>query len=349
VDIAGKSPRILSVCSGYGGIELGLERIFKSVSILAYVEIEAFAIANLVAKMEEGKLVPAPVWTDVKTFRGEIFRGMVDILIGGYPCQPFSAAGKRKGTEDQRHLWPYILQCIRACRPPMVFFENVEGHLSLGISEVLTDLEALDYTIEVGIFSAAEVGAPHRRKRVFILGYSRLFGSAQYEIETTGTQQSGQIMADTESRQSGESQTGNRRSGTERGSEAMAYSESSERQQSWHTRSGRSGFTDNSSNEKVMADSFSKRLQGYSRNEYGKRRQTGRPDRPASESRISLWPARPGEEQYDWEEPRTIEPGLGRAADGASRRIDRLRLLGNGVVPQTAEKSFRTLYKKLNL
>ena len=178
MDPAEQSPTVLSLCSGYGGIELGLERVLGHINVLAHVEIEAFAIANLVNKMETGKLVPAPVWTDVKTFPAEIFRGKVDILTGGYPCQPFSNAGKRLGRDDPSHLWPWVLHIIDIVRPGICFFENVEGHISLGLRDVLTDLASIGYRVETdsgeptwGIFSASEVGAPHQRKRVFILAY----------------------------------------------------------------------------------------------------------------------------------------------------------------------------------
>ena len=86
----------LSFCAGYGGIDLGLRRVLPSCRTVAYVEIEAFAVANLAAKMEAGELDQAPIWTNLKTFNAEPFRGLVDILSGGYPCQPFSAAGKRQ-------------------------------------------------------------------------------------------------------------------------------------------------------------------------------------------------------------------------------------------------------------
>ena len=97
-DVGSAETTHLSFCAGYGGIDLGLQRVLPSCRTVAYVEIEAFAIANLVAKMEAGDLDAAPVWTDVKTFPAEPFRGLVDIISGGYPCQPFSAAGKRLGT-----------------------------------------------------------------------------------------------------------------------------------------------------------------------------------------------------------------------------------------------------------
>jgi DNA (cytosine-5)-methyltransferase 1 len=120
--------------------------------------------------MEAGLLDAAPIWTNLKTFPWSDFRDRVDILSGGYPCQPFSAAGKRLGKDDPRHLWPWIADGIVSMRPRICFFENVEGHISLGLRDVIEDLERLGYDTTWGIFSAREVGAPHQRKRVFILG-----------------------------------------------------------------------------------------------------------------------------------------------------------------------------------
>ena len=175
----------ISLCTGYGGIDLGLKRAIGSVSTVCYVEIEAFVIENLVAKIEAELIDPAPIFTNLKTFPWKHFSGRVDILSGGFPCQPFSAAGRRGGDEDPRHLWPYIVDGIkRLGRPPIVFFENVEGILSSKLKggqwsdpegtpvllHVHRELERMGYRATSGVFSAAEVGATHRRKRVFILG-----------------------------------------------------------------------------------------------------------------------------------------------------------------------------------
>ena len=162
----------LSLCSGYGGIDLGLHRAIPNLRTIAYSEIEAFAIENLLARMEGGQLDPAPIWPNLKTFPWRAFSDRVDILSGGYPCQPFSAAGKRLGTDDPRHLWPFIADGIRLLRPKICFFENVEGHISLGLREVIGELGSMGYSVSWGIFSAREVGAPHQRKRVFILAHS---------------------------------------------------------------------------------------------------------------------------------------------------------------------------------
>lgn len=166
-----KTTTHVSLCAGYGGIDLGLRRAIPGICTVAFSEIEAFACANLVSKMEQGLLDPAPVWENVKTFPYESFHRRVDILSGGYPCQPFSAAGKRRGKDDPRHLWPWIIDGIRAMQPSVCFFENVEGHISLGLEQVIADLGAAGYRATWGIFSAAEIGAVHQRKRVFILAH----------------------------------------------------------------------------------------------------------------------------------------------------------------------------------
>ena len=161
----------VSLCAGYGGIDLGLRRCIPNLRTIAYSEIEAFACELLLARMESGSLDAAPIWPDLKSFPWAKLRDRVDILSGGYPCQPFSSAGKRLGREDPRHLWPYIAGGISILRPRLCFFENVEGHISLGLREVIEHLGELGYSATWGIFSAAECGAPHQRKRVFILAH----------------------------------------------------------------------------------------------------------------------------------------------------------------------------------
>lgn len=181
--------RHLSLCTGYGGIDLGLHRVLSNCRTVTYVEIEAFAIRNLVAKMETGLLDTAPIWTDVKTMPlGQLREvlGRESIISGGFPCQPFSLAGQHKADQDPRHLWPFIKNAIRVIQPRWAFLENVEGLVSSKLKgdnwsdpegtpvllHVLRELERLGYQSEAGIFSAEEVGLPHQRRRVFILAYS---------------------------------------------------------------------------------------------------------------------------------------------------------------------------------
>lgn len=168
VDHPFKSPNVLSLCTGMRGLERGIERAIGSVNTIAYVEIEAFIIENLVKQMEQGVLASTPIFTNLKTFPWNLFRGKIHGITGGYPCQPFSIAGKQKGAEDPRHLWPFIKEGVTAIRPVWCFFENVPGHINIGYREVQSDLEQLGYRVKEGIFSAEEVGAPHQRKRLFI-------------------------------------------------------------------------------------------------------------------------------------------------------------------------------------
>ena len=286
-------PTVISFCSGYGGIERGLDLAGLEHRVIAYVEIEAFAIANLVNKMEAGQLPPAPIYTNLKTFPAHLFRDRVDLITGGYPCQPFSAAGQRKGTDDPRHLWPYIRRHIEAIRPARCFFENVEGHISLGLSTVISDLEEDGYRATWGIFSAAEVGAPHQRKRVYIL-------ADRGEVSNTRNNRVS-IRHVEPSKQGQQRQTSN------------AYTSCS-----------------------TLSDTISERLEGHSGHgkDCNQSRWIGEKEkRPVGKGSLcngepNLW------------EP---EPRLGRVVDGCADRVDRIRMLGNGVVPQTAAKAYLTL------
>ena len=156
--------------AGYMGLSLGVGLVEPRLRVIAACEIEAYALANLVAKMEGGRLDPAPLWSDADTFPARDFHGLVDVFMGGYPCQGESTAGKRKGRRDHRWKWPACYRFIEQARPRSVFFENVQGHVTSGLRTVLRDLESLGYRRTWGLFTAGEVGARHKRKRCFIYG-----------------------------------------------------------------------------------------------------------------------------------------------------------------------------------
>ena len=163
---------ILALCAGGGGLELGIELVLPCARTVCVVEIEAFA-CEVLAEAHENLGVGAPVgWTDVRTFDGRPWRGCVDCVAAGYPCQPFSVAGRRRGADDPRHLWPDVRRIVGEVRPAFVFLENVAGHVRLGLREVRRDLERMGYVVEAGLFEAAEVGATHQRQRLFILAYA---------------------------------------------------------------------------------------------------------------------------------------------------------------------------------
>jgi len=213
----------------------------------------------------------APIWCgDLRDFPAGALVG-VDWICGGYPCQPFSQAGKRAGANDPRHLWPAILELVRGYRPAGVLFENVAGHISLGLFDVLSNLESCGYRTAWGCYSASSVGAPHRRERVFILG-----------------------LADAASVNGG-------------------------------SRSAQQEDREESSARGELADAGGRR-----------QRETAH-----------QFPAPPGSRQGAGEPPRTTKSRLGRTADGLPSRVDRLRALGNAVVPQQAEMAFLDLWRQL--
>lgn len=330
----------LSFCSGLCGIERGIELTGIELKPVAYVEIEAYPIENLVVKMEAGSMVPAPIWTDIKTFPAKEFSGMVDLITGGFPCQPFSSAGRKKADSDPRHLFPYIKRHIEVIKPKYVFLENVDGIASAKLKgEGWTDpegtpvllhacreLERMGYQVETKCYTAREMGAPHKRQRWFILGYS---------------------------------ESNNKR----RKSQPPMYGEGE--------RVRRSGGELGNTTSKGSQDRRSSSVCNHQKKQEFKR------------SSSFYWPMPPGPNQWEWEAPRTVandnskrklqqggskqniwkwtsyrnkretKPGLGGAASGipkklVANRIDRLRALGNSVVPQTAARAWIDLWVDLH-
>lgn len=163
---------ILSICSGIGGLDLGVHLANARSKTICYVEREAYPAATLVARMEDKTLGEAPIWDDLTTFDGKPWRGKVDCVSAGFPCQPWSVAGKRKGTTDDRWLWADIWKIVRDVRAEYVFLENVPGLLRGGIECVLGTMAQGGYDAEWGCFSAEECGFPHKRERLFILAKS---------------------------------------------------------------------------------------------------------------------------------------------------------------------------------
>ncbi|MDP6423380.1 MAG: DNA cytosine methyltransferase [Planctomycetota bacterium] len=159
---------VLALCSGVGGLELGVGlAVGAAARVVCHVEREAYAAAVLAARMEDGTVDPAPIWSDVKSFDARPWRRGVDIVTGGYPCQPFSHAGKRLGVDDPRHLWPDFARIIGECQPEIVFCENVSAHLRNGFDVVARDMEGMGYRVAATLQTAAEHGAWHRRERLF--------------------------------------------------------------------------------------------------------------------------------------------------------------------------------------
>jgi DNA (cytosine-5)-methyltransferase 1 len=303
---------ILSLCSGGGGLDLGLRLAVPSARVVCHVEIEAYAAAVLAARMDEGFLHPAPLWSDLRTFDGRPWRGRVHCITAGYPCQPFSVAGKRRAEADERHLWPHVARVIGEVEPELAFLENVAHHLRLGFPEVAGDLVGLRYRLAAGLFTAAEVGAPHRRQRLFVLA-ERLAEPDGRELPLARRRQTG-------------------RGGPRPDGEALA--------------GGAALIRINPARELDRTDGAG--LEGRVQRSVG------------SANKTAAWPPGPGDADgwRRWLEgaPGT-EPALRRSADGLAggvdgdwnaQRTERLRLLGNGVVPLVAAHAFRTLKARLD-
>ena len=395
----------ISLCAGYGGIDLGLRRALRDIRTVAFSEIEAFACENLVAKIEAGHLDPAPIWTDLKTFPWESFRSRVDILSGGFPCQPFSAAGRRAGDSDPRHLWPFITNGIRRLgHPPLVFLENVEGIISSKLKgdgwadpagtpvllHVLRELERLGYNATAGVFSASETGAPHQRKRVFILGCRSELSEAGREVVGRLLRETEQELAYSESprgererRTMGQEAIKTRRENdgakshcggstaypAPRGAEQYPWEPPRVTMGNTNSRSIRPRFIDSPLSSETIEKGQTSKLSGSDPDRYEQPGKLG--DSNIKRLQGDVPTMEPREREQAHTEPVTrsgtrrdvqgqAQPSLGGDADGdtyrmdnaelyvtCDNRTDELRLLGNGVVPATAERAFRFLWADL--
>ncbi|MER7077940.1 DNA cytosine methyltransferase [Saccharopolyspora kobensis] len=159
------SPRAGSLCTGYGGLDMAVERVFGA-ELTWYSDIDPGPIRLL-----EHHYPTIPNIGDLTTVDWQQLAETmpVDILTAGYPCQPFSVAGKKQGANDDRHIWPHIAEGIRVLRPRIVVLENVANHLRIGFPDVLGDLAALGYHASWGVVRASDAGAPHHRARLFVV------------------------------------------------------------------------------------------------------------------------------------------------------------------------------------
>lgn len=306
----------LALCAGYGGIELGIERVFSQYRTVCYVEGEAFAASHLIKKMEEGRLHNAPVWNDLRTFEGSIWSGKVDIISGGFPCQPFSNAGKQLGDKDPRHLWPDIKRIISEVRPRFLFFENVPGVVKWILDSILLDLAELGYNASWCVVAASKVGAPHQRKRWFLFAEIADSNGKRRDKKQPSTSKGkpyleggGNDSNANHSRECSSERTIRQKNGNDFRRICENVS---------HTNSKRGG-------EIPFERKFSRfeMFGGY-----------------GEKGSIDKWG---GGFENHWE----VEPSMGRLVDGSSDWVDKLRLLGNGVVPQQAAYALQILGERL--
>lgn len=281
--------RFISLFAGIGGFDLGLER--AGWTCVAQVECEPFALEVLAKHWPE-----VPRFTDVRSVSAESFPPC-DAIVGGFPCQPHSVAGRQRGAEDDRNLWPEFLRLVADIRPRVVVGENVPGLDRTMLAEVVSDLEALGYKVGVLGLAASSIGAPHRRERRFIAANS------------DGTRLEGRVGA-------GLRERADQRPAGAHG--AFLGDAESERVRAGLRDPEPTGFW-----RLEPADAGGRPAQPGLGHE-----PDGVPGWLAGPGPGGAWPAAPGP-QADWEAPRT---GL-----GIEFRAAKLKALGNAIVPQVAE------------
>lgn len=261
----------LDLFSGIAGNTLGLR---EYVNTIAYCEQDRHAQSVLLSRMEQGLLKPTPIWDDITTLKGDMFDVPIDIIIGGFPCQDISVAGHGKGLAGERSgLFFEVCRLVKEIKPSFVFLENVAAIRTRGLREVIREFTDMGYDCRWTCVSAAEVGAPHLRKRWFLLAYSVSNGRRALS-----------------------------------GTDCSSSTEYEELQQK---------------NKKACADDITK-VCGVLADSNGNTRQP-----PTKSNDIC-----PG-----WE----TEPNVGRVVDGLPLRVDRIKRLGNAVVPEQAKKAFEKL------
>ncbi|MCH4560366.1 DNA cytosine methyltransferase [Mesorhizobium jarvisii] len=307
---------ILSLCTGGAGLDLGVELAIPSARTVCMVEREAFAVAHLVSAMEQGLLHPAPIWSDARTFDGRAWRGCVDGLIGGIPCQPHSLAGKRLGGGDERDLWSTARRIIVQSGCWFVLIENVGGMLSSGGAErVWRDLRRLGFEVEGGLFTAEEVGDTQERERIFILAVA-----ATCRQGLAGGQWPGPS-----------------------------------RKRNWAPPSGSTAELCRARLAEAVAPAWSDGRGARDEWDMATAAEGGRAFAPPPSGPVGLFPPYP-EDLDGWrtvlDRAPLLEPAVRRVADGLAseldaHRVDRIRMLGNGVVPVQAAHALRTLATRL--
>ena len=326
----------LSICTGYGGIELGLKPIMPRIRTVCYVENEVGASKILGARIRDGILDDAPIWTDLRTFDAKAWRGKIHLVTGGFPCQPHSIAGKKQGADDPRELSGEVLRIAEELGCPTLFLENVETIKRFYWDTIRPQLHRLGYKTKEGIFSAEEAGAPHRRRRFFILAYhdnSRVstFGyEGQQEWSERTEERQDRSLFELAGQGQGAQLENTIVNGNRGGSQGL-YQEDRTRRSDSTVQTQRSSIN--------LGDTSIERLEGN-----GFARQTKSCERSRT---VPLYPPRP-DDTRGWErvytEMQTLIPTFCRVVDGSTPQVDgQLRAIGNGVVPAVAGKAWSVL------
>ena len=313
--------RELSLFTGGGGGVLATHHLLGWRTV-GYVEWEEYAQRIIAARIKDGLLDAAPIYGDIRAFNrcgyAAAYTGMVDVITAGFPCQPFSVAGKQHGADDERNMWPATIATIRLVRPRYCLLENVPGLISNGyFATVLGDLAACGFDARWRVLSAAELGAPHKRDRLWIVAYQRDEDSNANGQKWSADQREPNSWAD------------GRHNACRMGADVSDTDRSKQRRRDQSQRGSdqRTGQPARDGETWTLADTASNRCNEME--QPNSERAQGEGVRRKASSRSPGW----------W----TTEPDVGRVANGVASRVDRLKALGNGQVPSVAATAWRLL------
>ena len=316
-------PKHLDLFSGIGGFALGAQAV--GFETIGFSEIDPYASAVLKKHWPD-----IPNYGDVRTVPAV----GCDLITGGFPCQPFSCAGKRRGAADDRFLWPAMLDVIQRCRPAWVLGENVAGLIDMELDRCFADLENAGYEVQPLIIPACAVDARHRRYRVWIVAHRDQIGLDERGPCANYIQRERQTKIEVE--------IGNKRECDASGTcETVSNTKKEQRDRGgkpWH-RGGQPancGGEDRGAVADTNCSGGGQRMAGPDGSKKGQTRildnESSAGDGLQDGRATAVWP---------------VEPGLGRVADGIPNRVDRLKGLGNAIVPQVAEVILREIIKHL--
>jgi len=290
------------------------------------VEWEPYPASVLCARQNDGFLPPFPVWDDVQTFDGKPWRGIVDVVSGGFPCQDISAAGKGEGIDGERSgMWREMARIIHEVRPRFVFVENSPMLTSRGLGRVLGDLASMGFDARWGVLGAADVGANHQRNRIWITGWREVF--PHDELHRLGWREQQSQGFEKKNVAYTDSFDDAMRGNSQNYEKSMGSGEDEFRGSISHSGSGCEGSAGQSSEMANTKDKRNVRWDGQLGAAKKEHNHRGSP-----EDGRGKW----------WE----VEPNVGRVADGVASRVDRLKAIGNGQVSEVARRAWEVLGDK---
>jgi len=297
--------KVLDLFSGIGGFSLGLE--WAGMSTVAFCERDPYCTTILNKHWPD-----TPVHNDVRNLDGKDYADSIDLVAGGFPCQPFSVAGNRRGSDDDRHLWPEMLRIIQEAKPRWVIGENVFGLINMALDDVQADLEREHYEVRKFVLPAVAVDAHHRRDRVFIIAYrdpTLAHSHGEGQLQQEGLECEVRRWSGDSSKQVSDV--------------ADAHGEGLQRHGTEHQLRG-FGEEGQAGGSGDVADTNGARSEvGVSGQESWQEGHAGEShhqgDQQLRRSPRGEWP---------------VEPRVGRVANGIPNRVDRIKGLGNAVVPQ---------------